>query len=387
MFAEDESSSSAGGTQPAATTSQTAVTTSVSATTSTIHSRDPSPMKEYLKGFGKRSTSVDAGMIDGGTTVPSSVSGPASGSDTWRLFHEIKGKIAKTVEEKFGEIKTDRRSSSSVFSGSSNIRAGRLVGGGSKDDSSINSDSEDISESSGRGLDSKSSSKKEKKDESSPKKVNFPKSTSLEAPSTSGKQDIGSQSSAPTTPSKSKKQSDKEKEVKPESASVEQTFVEEEEEEEEEEEVESGVEVDEQMTFSTLTEFEDENIPTIDYRQPFPVTKPPLVPRQKRKNSFVYKIRWWAVKLLPFIAILLYYIFPLPPFLSGFISGIAITLGISVLYSKVKNVFSPHLTASEEFILQQDKEYGIPDYIRLPILEIPPIKEYHHINKYHVGFN
>ncbi|KAJ9574852.1 hypothetical protein L9F63_007977, partial [Diploptera punctata] len=336
---EDESSSSAGGTQAA----QTTVTTSASATTSTIHSRDPSPMKEYFKRF-------------------------------WK-----KGKIAKTVEEKLGEIKTDRKSSSSVFSGSSNIRAGRLVAGGSKDDSSINSDSEDISESSSKGLESRSSSRK---DENSPKKSTFPKSTSLDAPSTSGKQDNGGQTSMPTTPSKSKKQNDKNKE--PENTAIEQSssLI-----EEEEEEVESGVEVDEQMTFSTITEPEEENIPTIDYRRPFPVTTPPLKPKQKRKKSVLYRIRWWGGKLLPFIAILIYYIFPLPPFLSGLIGGIVITLGISAVYSKVKPVISPQLTVSEEFILKHDNEFALPDYTRMPILEIPPVKEYHHINKYRGWMN
>ncbi|CAG2066413.1 unnamed protein product [Timema podura] len=93
------------------------------------HSRDPSPMKEYLKGIqdlwleriprrkccivsvglcsqglGKRSTSVDAGVLDPNT----------SGSDTWRIFHELKGKITKTVEEKLTEMKNERKSSSSV---------------------------------------------------------------------------------------------------------------------------------------------------------------------------------------------------------------------------------------------------------------------------------
>ncbi|PSN49759.1 hypothetical protein C0J52_08478, partial [Blattella germanica] len=385
---EDESSSSTGGTQSAATSTQSAITTSASATTSTIHSRDPSPMKEYLKGFGKRSTSVDAGMIDGGT--------PATGSDTWRLFHEIKGKIAKTVEEKFGEMKTDRRSSSSVYSGSSNIRGGRLVGGGSKDDSSFNSDSEDISESSGKGTD------KEKKQDHSPKKFSvFPKSqkgkdtnssTAVDAPSTSGIHESGSASTT-STPSKSKKLDptshrskttikDKEHHIKHKKESSHEGFT-----LPTSEEVESGIEADEQMTFSTIQPNESD-IPTIDYRQPNPVITPPLKPRHRRKKpSLFHKIRWWWWRLLPFISISIYYMIPLPPFISGLISGIVIVLGLTSLKYWIDRLVSPQHTASQENVLQGDKEFIIPDYSNLPILEIPAVKEYHHIDRHQGWMN
>jgi hypothetical protein len=392
---DEDSSSTAEGIQVATTTTiQTAVTTSASAATSIIHSRDPSPMKEYLKGFGKRSTSVDAGMVDGGS--------PASGSDTWRLFHEIKGKIAKTVEEKFSEMKSERRSSTSVFVSGSSIRGGKLVGGGgSKDDSSINSDSEDISECSSKGQDTKPARKKENKEEGSPKKT-FPETTkkdggsvtsaSLGTPSMSGSQETGGNLSAPTTPRKSKqviatttspvlqnRRSDKVL-VTAESNGV----VHDETRSYSEEEVESGVEVNEEMNLSIM-EPDDQDIPTTDYRQPFPVTFPPLKPKRRRKKSLIFSLRCWGIKLLPIIGIIIYVMIPLSPYISGFLNGIVVSVGVSAVCSWIVRLTKPAKShVSNESCLQINK-FSIPDYTKMPILEIPAVKEYHQIIKYQVG--
>ncbi|XP_023714562.1 testis-expressed protein 2 isoform X3 [Cryptotermes secundus] len=394
---EEESSISTSGAQMTATTTvQTASTTSASATTSIIHSRDPSPMKEYLKGFGKRSTSVDAGMTDGGL--------PASGGDAWRLFHEIKGKIAKTVEEKFGEKKSDRRSSASVFASGSNVQGGRLVGGGSgKDDSSINSDSEDISECSNKGQDTKPAKRKDKKEEGSPKKT-FPDtdkkdedsitSASLEAPSISSLPEVGGNLSAPTSPRKSKKvtagvtlavkQNRKRDKLLVTADSggavLDEThpYI--------EAEVESGVEVNEEMNLNVI-EPDEQDIPTTDYRQPFPVTSPPLNTKQ-RKTSLIFRLRFWGKKLLPFIGIFIYFMIPLSPYISGFINGIAVSIGVAVVYAWIVHLINPTKSHnSDESCLQIDKKFSIPDYTKVPILEVPAIKEYHQLNKYEGWMN
>lgn len=369
MFSSEEESniSTSGAQMTATTTVQTATTTSASATTSTMHSRDPSPMKEYLKGFGKRSTSVDAGMIDAGL--------PASSSDTWRLFHEIKGKIAKTVEEKFGEKKSDRKSSTSVFASGPNARGGKLVGdGSSKDDSSINSDSEDISECSNKGQDTKQAKREEKREEGSPKKtLVFPDNDRKnEDIFTSRLPEVGGNLSAPVTPRKSKKvTADSSGAVLDET----QPYI--------EEEVESGVEVNEGMSLNVI-EPDDHDIPTTDYRQPFPVTSPPLNTKQYKK-SLIFMIRFWGMKLLPFIGILIYLMIPLSPYISGFINGIIVSIGVGVVYAWILRLINPTKLHSDESCLQIDKKFSIPDYTKVPILEIPAIKEYHQLNKYEVG--
>jgi hypothetical protein len=360
---EDLNISTSGAQMAATTVVQTATTTSASASTSTMHSRDPSPMKEYLKGFGKRSTSVDAGMIDAGL--------PASSSDTWRLFHEIKGKIAKTVEEKFGEKKNDRKSSASVFASGSNVRGGRLVGGGnSKDDSSINSDSEDISECSNKGQDTKQA----KREEGSPKKtLVFPDNDRKnEDIFTSRLPEVGGNLSAPVTPRKSKKvTADSSGAVLDET----QPYV--------EEEVESGVEVNEGMSLN-VTEPDEHDIPTTDYRQPFPETSPPLNTKRYKK-SLIFMLRFWGMKLLPFIGILVYFMIPLSPYISGFVNGIIVSIAVGVVYAWIFRLINPTKSHSDESYLQIDKKLSIPDYTKVPILEISAIKEYHQLNKYEVG--
>ena len=373
------------------TTSQTAVTTSVSATTSTIHSRDPSPMKEYLKGFGKRSTSVDGGMIEGGL--------PTSGSDTWRLFHELKGKITKTVEEKFGEKKNDRRSGASVFSGGSNIRSSWLGGGGgSKDDSSINSDSEDISESSNKCQDSKPGRRQDREEDSPKKTIDKDKkdadnvtSLSLDTPSKLGSQEIDCNSSAPTTPRKCKKgttgttlsvqqsrNSDKEP-ADSDSIMLDEIH------RCAEDEIESGIEANEEMNLSTV-QCNEPVIPTTDYRQPFPVTFPPLNPKVRRKTSLILRFRYWGSTLLAFIAILIYFLIPFPPWIWGFLSGIAVSVGVGVVYFWILRLTKPAKSCDLDGSgIQTGNKFSVPDYTKMPILEIPAVKEYHQIVKYQVG--
>ena len=373
------------------TTSQTAVTTSASATTSTIHSRDPSPKKEYVKGFGKRSTSIDGGMIDGGL--------PTSGSDTWRIFHELKGKIAKTVEEKFGEKKNDRRSSALVFSGGSNVRSSWLGGsGGSKDDSSINSDSEDISECSNKCQDSKPGRRQDREEDSPKKTIDKDKkdtdsvtSLSLDIPSKLGSQEIDCNLSAPTTPRKCKKG------TKGTTLSVQQSRNSGKETADSdsimldkthrcaEYEVESGIEANEEMNLSTV-ERDEPIIPTTDYRQPFPVTFPPLNLKVRGKTSFILRFRYWGSKLLAFVAVLMYFIIPLPPWMWGFLSGIAVSIGVGVVYSWILRVTKPmNSHDSDGSGVQSGNKFNVPDYTKLPILEIPAVKEYHQIMKYQVG--
>lgn len=380
------------GTEVEATsTSQTALNTSASATTSTIHSRDPSPMKEYLKGFGKRSTSVDGGMIEGGL--------PTSGSDTWRLFHEIKGKIAKTVEEKFGEKKNDRKSSALVFSGGSNIRSSWLgAGGGSKDDSSINSDSEDISECSNKCQDSKPGRRQDREEDSPKKMIDKDKkdadnvtSLSFDTLSKLGSQEIDSNLSAPTTPRKCTKgaagttlsvqqsrNSDKET---ADSDSIMLNEIH----RCAEDEVESGIEANEEMNLSTV-ECNEPVVPTTDYRQPFPVTSPQLNPKVCGKTSLILRFRYWRSKLIAFIAILIYFIIPFPPWIWGFLSGIAVSIGVGFVYSWIVRLTKPvNSRDSDGSGIQTGNKFTVPDYTKMPILEIPAVKEYHQIMKYQVG--
>lgn len=376
----------------ATTTSQTAVNTSASATTSTIHSRDPSPIKEYVKGFGKRSTSVDGGMIEGGL--------PTSGSDaTWRLFHEIKGKIAKTVEEKFGEKKNDRKSSALVFSGGSNIRSSWLGGGGSsKDDSSINSDSEDISECSNKCQESKPGRRQDREEDSPKRTTDKDKkdadnvtSLSLDTLGKLGSQEIDSNLSASTTPRKCKKG------TTGTASSVQQSRNSDKETADSdsimfneirrcaEEEVESGIEANEEMNLSTV-ECNEPVIPTTDYRQPFPVTFPPLNPKVRRKSSLVLRFQYWRSKLLAFIAILIYFIIPFPPWIWGFLSGISVSIGVGFVYFWIARVTKPVKSGdSDGSGVQTGNKFSVPDYTKMPILEIPAVKEYHQIIKYQVG--
>jgi hypothetical protein len=241
---------------------------------------------------------------------------------------------------------------------------------------------------------------KEKKEESSPKKtVGLPDtnkkdvdgiaSTSLETSSTSGSHETGSTLSAPTTPRKSKKviasgtlpvlrnrkgnkvlataDSDVHDETQP--------FI---------EEVESGVEVNEEMNLSII-EPDDPDIPTTDYRQPFPVTSPPLRPIRRQKRSLILRLQYWGIRL-SVILILIYFIISLPPYISGFLSGIALSVGVGAVYSWIVCLTKPAKSHdSDENCVQIDKKFVIPDYTKIPVMEVPAVKEYHQINKYQVG--
>jgi hypothetical protein len=152
-----------------------------------------------------------------------------------------------------------------------------------------------------------------------------------------------------------------------------------------EEEVESGVEANEEMNLSTV-ERNEPFIPTTDYRQPFPVTFPPLNPKVRQKTSFILRFRYWGSKLLAFIAISLYFIIPFPPWIWGFLSGIAVSVGVGVVYSWIVRLTKPvESRDSDGSGVRTGNKFSVPDYTKMPILEIPAVKEYHQIMKYQVS--
>nr|CAD7574493.1 unnamed protein product [Timema californicum] len=349
------------------------------------HSRDPSPMKEYLKGLGKRSTSVDAGVLDPNT----------SGSDTWRIFHELKGKITKTVEEKLTEMKNERKSSSSgTFLGGSALRGGRMMGGGgSKDDSSI-SDSESVSESSSKGQEPKSSSLKES--DGSPKKVvsnQEDKVIEEDIASSTNSLDLLEVSDTPTLIYSLGSKSSSHTKIKhfqglrrrkvpkassnPSSpTSVKMSLLARSDQELEELDVEPGVEAYEDSDIVTPLDTNlDYDIPTTDFR-----TSPPssndvvgALSRPRRRSFFSrYKV---AQKLLILVAILAtYFLFQLPTYLSGFLCGVLMTVASYTLFLRLCDILKP----TPSMLLDVDvasERFAVPDYSKMPILEIPAAKD------------
>jgi hypothetical protein len=149
-------------------------------------------------------------------------------------------------------------------------------------------------------------------------------------------------------------------------------------------EIESGIEANEEMNLSTV-ECNEPIIPTTDYRQPFPVTFPPLNPKVCQKTSFILRPRYWGSKLLAFIAILLYFIIPLPPYIWGFLSGIAVSMGVGFVYSWLVRLTKPMQSHGSDGSGIQTGKFSVPDYTKMPILEIPAVREYHQIMKYQVG--
>nr|CAD7396238.1 unnamed protein product [Timema cristinae] len=359
------------------------------------HSRDPSPMKEYLKGLGKRSTSVDAGVLDPNT----------SGSDTWRIFHELKGKITKTVEEKLTEMKNERKSSSSVtFLGGSALRGGRMMGGGgSKDDSSI-SDSESVSESSSKGQEQKSSSLKES--DGSPKKVvsnQEDKAIEEDIASSTNSLDLLEVSDTPTLIYSLGSKSSSHTKIKPfqglrrrkvpkassnpsSPTSVKMSLLARSDQELEELDVEPGVEAYEDSDIVTLLDTNlDYDIPTTDYR-----TSPPssnnvvsTLSRPRRRSFFLrYKV---AQKLLILVALLAtYFLFQLPTYLSGFLCGVLMTVASYTLFLRLCDILKPTPSMLVDVDVASER-FAVPDYSKMPILEIPAAKEFHPINK-HAGW-
>nr|CAD7440911.1 unnamed protein product [Timema bartmani] len=358
------------------------------------HSRDPSPMKEYLKGLGKRSTSVDAGVLDPNT----------SGSDTWRIFHELKGKITKTVEEKLTEMKNERKSSSSVtFLGGSALRGGRMMGGGgSKDDSSI-SDSESVSESSSKGQEQKSSSLKES--DGSPKKVisnQEDKAIEEDIASSTNSLDLLEVSDTPTLISSLGGKSSHTKlkhfqglrrrkvpkaSSNPSSpTSIKMSLLAHSHKELEELDVEPGVEAYEDSDLVTPLDTNlDYDIPTTDYR-----TSPPssndvvsTLSRPRHRSFFLrYKV---FQKLLILVALLAtYFLFQLPTYLSGFLCGVLMTVASYTLFLRLFDILKPSPSMLVDVDVASER-FAVPDYSKMPILEIPAVKEYQPINK-HAGW-
>ncbi|XP_063234563.1 testis-expressed protein 2 isoform X2 [Bacillus rossius redtenbacheri] len=357
---------------------------------STAHSRDPSPMKEYLRVLGKRSTSIDSGVVGDNSL--------ASGSDTWRLFHELKGKITKTVEEKFGEIKSERKKRTRRF---------KSGGSGSKDDSSI-SDSESVSESSGKG--------QEADTDGSPKKIPSNKEIKIDEEEEGDdeendvKNGLGNASSAnslvdmlevsdtPTVTSTSKcktppphrrkywshlrrrkaaKSSGKSLGATSYSMSSLARHADDSSNDFEDVDIEAGVEAcEENVSASASVGDLNADIPVTDYRSRPPSSTPggsrstPPTLRRFSLRTQAQRFKKWLL-----VAACLASCFVLPTYVSGFLCG---TFSTYIVYSYIIKMTSIGDCT-------RPKEFAIPDYAALPILEVPAVKEHHAINK-HAGW-
>jgi hypothetical protein len=84
--------------------------------------------------------------------------------------------------------------------------------------------------------------------------------------------------------------------------------------------------------------------------------------------------------------ILIHFIISLPPYISGFLTGVALCVGVGAVYAWIVRLTKPARSHdADENCLQIDNKFTIPDYTKIPILEIPAVKEYQQINKYQVG--
>ncbi|XP_047001749.1 testis-expressed protein 2 [Schistocerca americana] len=394
------------------TVASTSVATTVSNTTSgtitvtssstAASSRDPSPMKEYLKGLGKRSTSVDVGVLDASS---------ASGSDTWRIFHELRGKITKTVEEKISEMKSDRRSGSLSFSDIG--RSSKLLGK-SKENSSI-SDSEDISEASGKTMEQKDGAAKA---DPSPKRSSMEKLSMKGSSSIDEKDDPDEDSKSttaqdeaseegPGTPVQGETDSLSELTVPPKKlsfhakfrsnlsglrhrqhshkpaiissitmSSLASTKEDEKTENTVEDDIESGVEASEDIHVPE---------PVIANADPGRLDCTKFIPSshsvQMKKKEHVFKfvgcLSWkWYIFIISYFIFNLYA--PLPNFILGFVNGLLVMYMMFCLSKLFNHMFVPdgvHLPRNLEPVV-------IPDYSAMPILEVPPVKEYQPLTKY-----
>ncbi|GLH02915.1 Uncharacterized protein GBIM_08862 [Gryllus bimaculatus] len=385
-------------------------------------SRDPSPMKEYFKGIGKRSTSMDAGIIDG-----------ASGSDAgWRIFHEWKGKITKTVEERFSEKFSDKKPASA--SSSEPVRRGRLGSGSgsgskSKENSSVSDDegSESlnqqsdtkISEETKIAVDDKQPSLKS---ESSPKRsVEEKKSLSLEEkddvlsdsltdpPSTSSAVDVSDltdisskglikksgfrnrmkhnltglrsrhrAASAPITGriTMSSLSASAEDDVELQTDS----------------DIEPAVEASEDIKFNVFQKThqieEDAQITTTDYRTTVPTSHPPLEkPKKRFKNYFGLVSRLWSSKFVVLgLSLCLYSVFyEVPASFIGFFWGALVVYIYYAVRDMVRALVMPRTESQSDFHLtSMTRDVSSSD---LPILEVPAAKEYQPLTKYEGWMN
>ncbi|XP_068081873.1 testis-expressed protein 2 [Anabrus simplex] len=400
------------------TTSTVTLTGSASASATTAPSRDPSPMKEYLKGLGKRSTSMDAGIIDIGTF------GSSSG-DTWRIFHELKGKITKTVEEKFSEIKSDRKSSSSLLSSSAELgRGGRLgAGGKSKDNSSI-SDSEDVSEPSAKSVpeckigaarvnDSprkfigkdhvKSSSFEEREDNFFSDSFTDPPSTSS-AVEASDVVDISSEGFIKKSNFRSKMRHLSNLRHRHKSgykiplgstvtmSSLSASAGEDDGSELGDSDVEPAIEVSEDTRFSSEqpdTLVIEPDIPTVDYRTGIPTSHPsqPLRRHCLGQTRGIFATLWsYRFILLILIMLFMCLLFSVPSYIMGFICG----AGFVIIYTYIRNFFKQLLAPVAKSPIGERREQEaaesfspeVPGKSSMAIQKIPAIKEYEPLTKY-----
>lgn len=381
------------------TSSAITVTSSSTATSS----RDPSPMKEYLKGLGKRSTSVDVGVLDASS---------ASGSDTWRIFHELRGKITKTVEEKISEMKSDRRSGSLSFSDIG--RSSKLLGK-SKENSSI-SDSEDISETSGKTMEQKDGTARA---DPSPKRSSVEKLSKKGSSSIDEKDDIDEDSKSttaqdeaseegPGTPIQGETDSLSELTVPPKKLSFHAKFrsnisglrhrhhspkpaimscitmsslasTKEDEKTENaiEDDIESGVEASEDIQVpESVTANADPG--KSDYSKSIPSSHPVQTKKKEHVFKFVGCVSWkWYIFIISYFFFNLYA--PLPNFILGFLNGLLAMYTVSFISKLFNHMFVPD---GVQLPPQNLEPVVIPDYSSMPILEVPPVKEYQPLKKY-----
>ncbi|CAG2056967.1 unnamed protein product [Timema podura] len=277
-----------------------------------------------------------------------------------------------------------------------------MGGGGSKDDSSI-SDSESVSESSSKGQEQKSSSLKES--DGSPKKVisnQEDKAIEEDIASSTNSLDLLEVSDTPTLISSLGGKSSHTKlkhfqglrrrkvpkaSSNPSSpTSIKMSLLADSHKELEELDVEPGVEAYEDSDLVTPLDTNlDYDIPTTDYR-----TSPPssndvvsTLSRPRHRSFFLrYKV---FQKLLILVALLAtYFLFQLPTYLSGFLCGVLMTVASYTLFLRLFDILKPSPSMLVDVDVASER-FAVPDYSKMPILEIPAVKEYQPINK-HAGW-
>lgn len=281
-------------------------------------------MRDYLK-FGKRSSSIDAGIND-------------TSNDPWRIFSEFKGKLTKTVEEKLSEIKSKENSPSKFYKTSS------------KDNSSV-SDSEEQSYSecsAAKGANTMDDLEMSSDDE----------------PSLGGDKTPTAISKILSSPSKLRNRKN-----------MKITYVKEQDEilletinsrtKGEEEEIESGIEACEELLTNPMITVVN---PTgfVDLR---PRAPPPPPPDHQPKKS-MHKM------MIASMILVLTYCFP--RFMSGFLFGLSIaSVCFYFYYNFLCNFDFSDLRAYKDGKKRREN--------LVPIIEVAPVKEYHSVSKFEVS--
>lgn len=346
-------------------------------------------MKEYLQKFGKRSSSLDGGNASLDNSI-----------DAWSLINEIKGKITKTVEEKFGDIKSEKKPSGS----------GRLSVSASKDSLNV-SESEDCVQS--LNLVNEMGELPEGDQEG---KTGEPDSPVVGVLLPLGEGDSVTETktecSNPNSKEKPKEDSDNvvqeetkrkfgnirdislRNKIRPKFAELRQRHIRSsvgkspavamstlcaykdgslEEFAAIDEEVESGVEAKEETKFSS--------------EPPTPVNVPELSleldgkrPEANPSPGFLSAVFGVLTSIFVNIyviyfslIVLSYYVIPMPAFLSGFLVGVLLT---ALAFSFLQWLWAPP---------EPKEPFRIPDYSQLPILSVPAPKEYRVMNRYQVS--